>query len=143
VGRCQKFLRLTTVERLLLVKAALLLALVRVGLWLLPYRTVRRAVILLATFIRLPLAERHSIEQLTWAVHVARQLVPEATCLTQALALEVLLQRAGFPVCLRVGFAKGADNQVQGHAWVESGEKVVLGGVEIERYAVLPVRRTR
>ena len=39
-----KFLRLPAAERRLLIKAALLFAATRVGVWLLPFRTVRRVV---------------------------------------------------------------------------------------------------
>jgi hypothetical protein len=42
--RLRKFVRLPAAERRLLVKAALLLAATRAGVWLLPFRTVRRVV---------------------------------------------------------------------------------------------------
>jgi len=45
-------------------------------------------------------------EQLAWDVGVVSRYVPRATCLTQALAGQVLLERYGYPVLVHVGVTK-------------------------------------
>jgi hypothetical protein len=58
--------------------------------------------------------------------------VPAATCLTQALATQVLLDQRGQTARTRIGVVKGEDGQLQAHAWVESEGVVVIGGSESE-----------
>jgi hypothetical protein len=130
-------------DRRLLVKAALLLWAVRLGLWVLPYRLVRR-------LVARPLSRRSSrasvsvpaldeVERIAKAVRAARRYVPAATCLTQALATEWLLRRVGQPASLRIGVRRTDEGVFQAHAWVESGGRVVIGRhTGISRYKVLP-----
>ena len=61
------------------------------------------------------------------AVTRASAYVPRATCLAQALAVQVLLQRRGCTADLRIGLARGGLQRVEGHAWVECHGKVVFG----------------
>ena len=77
-------------------------------------------------------------DRVVWAVVVASRYVPMSTCLTQALAAQVLLARRGFPAHLHIGVAKkGAEARFEAHAWVESQGKVVIGGSEPGRYTQL------
>ena len=57
-------------------------------------------------------------------------------CLVQAVAAEVMLNQAGHPRELRIGVANGADELIA-HAWVESEGRVVIGEIELDRYAPL------
>ena len=127
--RMRKFLSLSATDRRLLVTSALLLGVVRLGLWLLPFRTLQR---LLADMTRTPTAlqiiDQSSIDRVSWAVTVASRHVPAATCLTQALATQVLLGRRGCPTTLRIGVARGERGEFQAHAWVEYQGRVVIGG---------------
>jgi hypothetical protein len=60
--------------------------------------------------------------------------VPRATCLTQALAAQVLLMRAGIESRIVLGVRN--ENDFQAHAWVESQGSILLGNtVGFERYA--------
>jgi hypothetical protein len=137
--RLHKFLRLSGVEQRLLLKAALMLGTIRLGLWLLSFQTLRR---LLAKVSSIS-ASRHDPEQpskenVVWAVETAgRYLAPAATCLTLALTAQVLLLRRGYPALLHIGAVKSDGGQFLAHAWVESGGKVVIGGYELERYTPL------
>ena len=85
-------------------------------------------------------ADRSSLDRIAWAVTVASRYVPAASCLTQALATQVLLSRRRHPACLRIGVVKGTDGQFQAHAWVESDGVVVIGvsDSELEPYTPLP-----
>jgi hypothetical protein len=134
-----RFVRLPAAERRLLVKAALLLVAIRLGLGLLPFQTLRH---LLAQVAEVPTGfretNRSSTEGIAWAVEVAGRHLPGAgTCLTQALAAHVLLRRQGYPTLLHIGVLKGEEGRLEAHAWLKSGDKVVIGGGELERFTVL------
>ncbi|MFQ5795320.1 MAG: lasso peptide biosynthesis B2 protein [Candidatus Bipolaricaulia bacterium] len=82
--RLRKFLLLTSTDRRLLVRATLLVWVIRFGLWLLPFQTLRR---LLARVAQAPAGWRNSgslsPDRIAWAVAVASRYVPGAgTCLT-------------------------------------------------------------
>lgn len=131
-------MRLPHAERRLLVKAAVLLVAARFGLWLLPFALVRR---LLGGLVRTPTrvrdGERHP-GKIVWAVEAAGCRLPRAsTCLTRALASQVLLARRGYPALVRIGVAGGGELGLEAHAWVESGGEVVVGGPGTKRYAIL------
>ena len=130
--RLGRYLSLPERDRALLRRSALLLAGVRIGLWLLPYRTLRR---LLG---RLPgndrgggrRGARETIERIAWAVTAASRHLPGTwTCLTQALAAEVLLARVGHRAHVRFGVTKAQGGRLKAHAWVESNGEVVVGAV--------------
>jgi hypothetical protein len=130
--RLRKFFLLPATERLLLARALTFLVTIRFALWLIPFRTLRRT---LAKLVRIPTSaaqHRFSAERVAWAVQAASRYVPRATCLTQALALHILLKRAGLQSRIRIGVAK--EEQFESHAWVESQGKVVIGDCGLERY---------
>jgi len=79
------------------------------------------------------------MDSVTWAVAVASRYVPLVTCLTQALATQVLLGRCGHPASLRIGVARSERGQLQAHAWVESQGRIVFGGLKnLSHYTPLP-----
>lgn len=133
----RKFLRLPVGERRLLAKAVLLLALIKPGLVLLPFRTVQR---LLKGAVAAPIGVRDqaTAEQVVWAVEKAGRRMPRfTTCLTQALAVQFLLSRRGYPALLRIGVSKDKEGEFMAHAWIESKGEVLIGGEELERYTPL------
>lgn len=140
MGNLRKFLFLRPSERHLLLRSTLLLYAVRLGLWLLPLPGLRR----LLARLRLPnpiSAEGHSAstEKIAWAVAVASRYVPGATCLTQALAGQVLLTQQGEPALLQIGVAKNDAGKLEAHAWVECRGRIVIGALpEIVRYTPFP-----
>lgn len=137
----RKFLRLPAAERRVWITSLFLVGAIRVGLWLLPFRFVRSlAANVVAALAMWPQAERMSPARIGRIVTVASRYVPRATCLTQALATEVLLGRYGYPATLRIGVARSRAGELQAHAWVESEGAVVIGGSEIElqKYAPFP-----
>lgn len=129
MGRLYKLLRLLVADRCLLVKAVLLVGAVRVGLWLLPFRVLRRLLAGLSPAnAQLQQGDPALIGRVVWAVKVASHYIPAATCLTQALATQALLSRRGHPAILRIGVTKSEAGKFQAHAWVEYQGKVVIGG---------------
>lgn len=110
---------------------------VRAGLWLVPFRRLRPAVAFITPRTR-KRTNTWVASQLAWAVSSVSRYVPRATCLTQALALHILLRRAGLQSRIHIGVAK-EDGRFEAHAWVESEEKVVIGDYELKRYAPIMV----
>jgi len=79
------------------------------------------------------------VDRIVLAVTVASRYVPKATCLTQALATQVLLARRGHSVHLRIGVARSETGEFQAHAWVECYGRVVIGGADAPvRFTPLP-----
>jgi hypothetical protein len=137
----RKLWRLPGADRKLLIKAALLLVAVKLGMRLLPFRSLRRLLARVSDTRTLPRpTDRAPAERITWAVEVASRRVPGAKgCLTQALAAQVMLTRRGCPALLHIGVARGGRGRFQAHAWVESEGKVVVGGPTLENLTPLAV----
>ena len=138
--RARKFFALPSTHQRLLVTAVLLLGVIRLGLWLLRFQTLQR---LLRKMARISAGLRQaqvvSVDNVLWAVTVASRFVPQATCLTQALAGQVLLVRRGHLAHLCIGVARSQTGQFQAHAWVEYQGRVVLGGADAPlRFTLLP-----
>lgn len=138
--RIFKFLRLPADDRKILVKAAALLCAVRIGLWILPFHTLRD---LLRKRRHSPtttnLTDSAMVQKITRGVQVTSRYVPAATCLAKALVTVALLEEAGLPACLRIGVARSEEGKLEAHAWVESNGLVIIGGshVDLARFTVL------
>jgi len=136
----RKFLLLESPERRFLLRTWLLLGATRLGLWLLPLPTLRRLLAKLrAAEPIFPEADSANIEKIVWAIAVASRYVPATTCLTQALAGQILLAQHGEPALLQIGVAKNEAGNLEAHAWVESRGLIVIGNSrELFRYTRLP-----
>lgn len=79
------------------------------------------------------------VERVAWAVHHASRLVPRATCLTQALAAQIMLARRGFSSTVHIGVKRDDTTAFEAHAWLTFRDVVILGDrVRLtERYAQL------
>jgi hypothetical protein len=120
----RKFARIPGWERALLVRAILTLGFARLTLKLLPFARVRRLI------TPRPGAPKHphiAPLNVRWAIKHAERVIPDATCLPQAVTAEALLTRAGHPVALRIGVTKREDGRFEAHAWAESGGRIVIG----------------
>jgi len=122
----RRFARLSSAERTLLVEAALLLLVIRLMLWLVPWR---RAIAFIASR-RVSPSARFSVDRLEWAVRTAARVVPRATCLTRALALRHLLSREGHPSSVQIGVAMEPGRRFVAHAWVEHDGDILLNTAE-------------
>ena len=138
-ARLAKLRALSAEEWRLLLSATLLLALAELGLRLFGFQRCRR-------WIGQRVREGTAAEpDLAWATTAARMVAIaarygpyRASCLRQALVLWFLLGRRGIPARLRIGATTGKDG-FNAHAWIELGERVLIGGDERvrERYATL------
>ncbi len=119
-------MRLAPPDRWLAVGVLVIMASVRLALWTLPFRWIKRAVESAGPQSRF----RGHISQrkLLWAVHLASARIPHATCLTQAVTAHLLLNWAGLDGKLKIGIR--CDSKFESHAWVESNGRIVVGDSE-------------
>lgn len=141
----KRFVDRTPAERVAVLRAGLLIAILQIGLAVLPFRRVMR----FACRVGKPRSgsggsaaapSQFDRDLAVWAVEAAgRRLLSRNPCLPKALAVLILFRRAGEDAELLVGVARDADGPVQAHAWVESEGRVVIGGdVPLEKYTRLP-----
>jgi hypothetical protein len=130
-SKLRQFALLSPRRRSLLLQTLGLLSLVRASLSLLPFRVVRAAVTRAgqSSSPQVP-GPPEFVDDVVWAIDTASRRVPGASCLTQALATELLLRRRGFPAVLRIGVAEKQGGKVAAHAWIESDGRVLVGGNE-------------
>jgi hypothetical protein len=137
---CRRFFALERDDRWLVVEAILLIGFVQAGLRTLSFPTLTR---LLAAAKRFRRRSRPRPSRITWAVNAAARLLPGRTCLTDALAADVMLCRCGYQSLLRIGVKKqsGGSSPLEAHAWVESDGAIVAGQLEtLDEYWRLPNR---
>ena len=134
--RLNKFLRLPFSEKILFIKACTLVGIIRSGLTLLPFITVSNVVRVIGPSIARADKEL-SEDQLVWAVAAASRFIPKATCLTQALAIQLFLKQSGREAHVHIGVDDGEGGRLDAHAWVESRGKVLFGGSNLGRYTHL------
>ena len=130
----RKFFSLPVREQQILVKATFLLIMIRLGLWLLPFRTLQRT---LERLFRYPATSNRQsplTEKVSWAVRAVSRYFPSATCLAQALTLQALLSREGIHSDLGIGVARDDESGIIAHAWLEIDGTVIIGGQERDRY---------
>src|SRR5690349_17801779 len=125
----RSFLALTPLQRRVLVKASALLTLVQLGLGRLPFTLLRRFITSTAARRPGPDHPRQYAETVAWAVVAASRRAPgRSSCLSRALTVQALLARAGCPSRLHVGVMRGLEGSVEGHAWVEYEDRILIGG---------------
>jgi hypothetical protein len=132
-----RFARVSPSALRLALSATVLQLGVLVGMRVLPYARLQRLVER-AGRSRRPARRTRPLGSLLWAVQATSRPNPFTTCLSEALTAQVLLQRNGYPAQVRIGVAKDVDGRLEAHAWLESGDQLVLGARGHERYSPLP-----
>lgn len=136
VHRLNKLLSLPAPEWRELLHAALLVVSFRLGLWIVPYRRLRRLADIEPRRRKSPPAGAAS--RIRRNITAVADFVPSATCLTQALAARALAGAAGLPSELRIGAAKGNNGEFMAHAWLVCGGEIVVGELpDLQRYSQL------
>ncbi len=103
----------------------LVLVSVRLGLGILRYNRLRRMI--RQTAVEPP---DELLDMLGWCIPKAARFVWRASCLTQALSMQIMLARKGYFVEMRIGARRDTHGVFQAHAWLLSKGRVVLGGTE-------------
>jgi len=139
--RLRKFLCKPHADRKRLIQIAGWVGAVRLGLLILPFRTVQWLLSRMAhpgAFRRHhPPVDTVEMGRIVQAVSTAGRYLA-ANCLPQALATHAILSRRGVPVLLRIGAARNTVGAFSAHAWVEHDGKVLIGQLEdLQRYVPL------
>jgi hypothetical protein len=140
--RLGKIFRLSRSDRQLLLHTFLLLNAVRLGLWLLPFRTLTQLLEALSpTPVQRSATHAISIIKIIRSVDISSRYSPgRVKCLARALTAQVLLHGNGYAAHLHIGVAKGEYGQLEAHAWIESQGTVVMGELQnLSRYTPLPI----
>lgn len=137
-SRIGNFFQLPSAERWFALRALAVVSAVRLGLATLPFRVVHGVVrhrserALRQARLCAP-SERLSTSRVVWAVRAASARVPGSTCLTRALAAQLLLARQGHPSEIGIGVIRGGEDAFAAHAWLTC-DGAELGTAERERY---------
>lgn len=139
--RLLRLVQLQSEERQLLWRALLWVMLMRLALYVLPFtqlRTLMQKLLQRATLS--PPALEVTRDQILWSVQVVSRWIPNATCLTQALAARILLSQHRYPHQLCIGVDIGSGQLFSAHAWLEEGDQVLIGQLpDLSRYTRLPL----
>jgi len=130
MSKIKTFLKLNSTEKFILIKAFFLLLTVRIMLWILPFSFIQKITRRL-TDVSEDMTSEISIEKLTWAIRVMSIYTPGATCLTRAIAAQILLARYNYSSSIRIGVSKN-DEEFEAHAWLEKDGGIILGESETQ-----------
>jgi hypothetical protein len=136
--KLQKIWQMSTSDRLLLLQTTLLLNVIRLSLWLLPFKIWRP---LLEESTPSTVTPRLPLGKITWAVNLASSQTPgKVKCLARALTTHILMTKYGHIPKLKIGVAKGGEGELEAHAWIENPDgKIVMGWLnDISKYLPLP-----
>lgn len=136
MNKLRKFMALPQSDRVMLLKAVALLATVRLTLkvakfsmadrW---FRSFRRVSATVA-----PTAP----ERLAWSVATAGRIIPSGGhCLSQAMALQVLMARQGMHATVRYGIQQIPGVPLAAHAWLEYQGHLLIGANNLDRFVEL------
>ncbi len=131
MNKIAKFFALNRRESNLLISTFILLTLVRLGLWLISFKTLQQLLSPISK-TKFPSQEKHqtSLEKIIWAVEVSSRYMPGGVkCLARALTCQVFMSRYGYGSQLCLGVTKGEAGELKAHAWVESEGKIIIGHI--------------
>ena len=129
----RRFLRLPRGRKLVLVEAIASLAVARLALLFVPFRTLAAGFGSVGSPLDTPArpaapVQLADIQAIGWAVTRAARYVPfRAVCLPQAIAAKSMLDRRGIACVMHFGVAKNDDSPLDAHAWLDAGEIEVTG----------------
>ena len=123
----KRFCEISGQERLLVLRAVLVVATVSIALFAAGTRLAKHAGLLAARG-----TPTSPVERIAWAVAGVGACIPGTTCLIRAIALQAMLARTGHSCRVEIGVIK--DPEFRAHAWVVAGDRIVLGGPDIKQY---------
>ncbi len=133
-----KFFVLPLRKKILLGESLLLIWLIRLSLWLVPFRWLNKRLASVSSDLNNNRIDWLVIKDVTRSVKSCSRYVPYASCLTQALATRTLLQLKGQNSRLQIGVNKDENDKLEAHAWIEIDGKIIIGKLpRHHRYTVL------
>lgn len=100
---------------------------IRILLWIVPFKYIKGRMKLVNNSSKM---ENREIYRVKWAVMVARNYLPKATCLTNALTAQQLFSEMNYPSTVKIGVGKDSEGGFEAHAWLESDGQVIIGESE-------------
>jgi len=143
----QKIRVRSSMERRLLLEAAVWLGLARVAIVIISFRKLASLLGLVQRnsaaapdqpLVTQPHEDASALStKIGWAVRsVALRIPRQSTCLTQTLAGAAMLRRRGLPCSLSLGIVKDTDG-IAAHAWLRFGDVVLTGANGHNRFTVI------
>jgi len=75
------------------------------------------------------------VEHSIWKA--SKYTLHQSKCYDQALAAKAMLGQSRLPATIYFGLAKNKENQLQAHAWVRCGNRIVTGKASMSRFTVV------
>ena len=155
-------------ERKILLITSILIAAIRLGLWLLPFKRLLALLDEISHFshssqisvkgisvgqistrqistrqasTRQISTRQISVRKIVWSVNSISHYIPgmKCKCLARALTTQVLMKRYGHTPKLQMGVAKTGEGKLEAHAWVEFQGIVIIGNLpDLSRFLPLP-----
>ncbi len=139
LAKLNKLRRLGWGDRLLLAEAAVSLTAARLAVLVVPFRWI--APRLGRTMASSPMEDPADPElprRIGWAVGAASRHLPwRSRCLAEAIAGKAMLRRRAVASTLYLGLAKGERANLESHAWLRCGSRVVIGERASGGFAVI------
>jgi hypothetical protein len=139
-----RFLFLPYRKKKLLVESLLLVLGIRLSLWILPFKWLNERLLSLnSTDFENRETDWNVVKSVARSVRASSRYVPQASCLTQALATRTLLRLKGQNSWLKIGVDRDENDVFIAHAWIEVDGKIVIGRLpRHERLSVLNSSRS-
>jgi hypothetical protein len=134
--RIINFINLDNSEKKILTQAYFFLLIIRLMLWILPFSHIKKLKNNYIPILKESKKHQVSIEKLIWAIQIMNTYTPHATCLTRALAAQLLLSKYNFPSTVQIGVSKNK-YKFEAHAWLEINNKIILGKSESKYSPIL------
>lgn len=134
-----KFLRLPVAEKKLFFHALYLLTVYRVRLRTIPIQKLFYRVQSLSQ-TNLPASPGPvSPARMARLIRIASHFIPGSTCLSNALAAQILFSSYGHKTKLHIGVARDQKNTFEAHAWLSLEGAIIIGSLrDLDRYQELP-----
>lgn len=134
------FLKKPPADRVLYLEATFWLAISRLAILILPFKWIAPflGTHMAQTDTRDDPAQKETTTRVCRTIGtMSRHLPWECKCLAQAISGKRMLRRRHIHSTLYLGVAKKQNGDLNAHAWLRTGDTVVLGGGGLERFAVV------
>lgn len=142
-NRIKKFTALDNTEKKLFLEAFVTLGIMRFALLAFSFKRLVASLIQYRELVEAPpLTEKELrlAQNIGRAINRAANHTPwESACLLQALTARKMLQKRNIPGVFYLGVMPGEESleQVQAHAWTQSGNVIITGGEGVEAFSIL------
>jgi hypothetical protein len=133
-SKLSKFSQLDGADKWLLLRATAWLLIARLMLAAMPFNRLSARLAAESDLVATE-SDPEFLERVGYAVRVAANHVPwRSDCFPQAIAARMLLKRYGHAAIIHFGVERVGDDGLEGHAWLTSGDTIVIGDTDLDRY---------